>query len=106
MQQLNRHPISPLIYGVAFANSNQLADLNFALNRLRRQLGDTANFQTNSDFQAAWIQHLTNIWSLSTNGGVRIRHKDAHDTIASRGFTPEPVSDQPGRQRNQGVASV
>jgi len=28
-----RHPISPLIYGVAFASSNQLADLNFTLNR-------------------------------------------------------------------------
>lgn len=31
--QLNRHPISPLIYGVAFASSNQLSDLNFTVNR-------------------------------------------------------------------------
>lgn len=31
--QANRHAISPLIYGVAFANSNQLTDLNFTLNR-------------------------------------------------------------------------
>ncbi|HEX9045666.1 MAG TPA: glycoside hydrolase family 44 protein, partial [Verrucomicrobiae bacterium] len=31
--QLNRHAISPLIYGVAFATSNELAGLNFALNR-------------------------------------------------------------------------
>ena len=30
---LNRHPISPLIYGVAFASSNQLSDLNLPLNR-------------------------------------------------------------------------
>jgi hypothetical protein len=29
----NRHAISPLIYGVAFASSNQVADLNFTLNR-------------------------------------------------------------------------
>src|SRR5208282_835758 len=29
----NRIPISPLIYGVAFASSNQLADLNFTMNR-------------------------------------------------------------------------
>jgi len=29
----NRHPISPLIYGVAFATSNDLKDLNFTLNR-------------------------------------------------------------------------
>jgi hypothetical protein len=31
--QLNPHPISPLIYGVAFASSNQLQDLNAPLNR-------------------------------------------------------------------------
>ncbi len=28
-----RHAISPMIYGVAFANSNQLIDLNFTMNR-------------------------------------------------------------------------
>jgi hypothetical protein len=31
--QLNRHAISPQIYGTAFASSNQLADLNFTMNR-------------------------------------------------------------------------
>jgi len=31
--QLNRHSISPQIYGVAFASSNQLSDLNFTMNR-------------------------------------------------------------------------
>lgn len=31
--QSQRHPISPLIYGAAFATSNQLKDLNFTLNR-------------------------------------------------------------------------
>lgn len=30
-----------------------------------------ANFLTNSAFQQAWIKHLTNVWGLSTNGGVR-----------------------------------
>ena len=30
----NRHPICPQIYGVAFATSNQLADLNFTMNRM------------------------------------------------------------------------
>jgi hypothetical protein len=29
----NRHAISPLVYGVAFASSNQLSDLNLPLNR-------------------------------------------------------------------------
>ena len=31
--QANRHPISPLIYGVAFASTSQLSDLNAPLNR-------------------------------------------------------------------------
>lgn len=31
--QANRHTISPQIYGTAFATSNQLADLNFTMNR-------------------------------------------------------------------------
>ena len=30
-----------------------------------------ANFLTNSTFQQAFVQHLTNRWGLSTNGGVR-----------------------------------
>ncbi len=34
----NQRPISPLIYGVSFANSSQLADLNAPINR---QGGDT-----------------------------------------------------------------
>lgn len=182
--QLNRHPISPLIYGVAFATSNQLADLNFALNRSGgnsetrynwqlnthnhaadwyfESLADSpatpgaaaddfvansknggaepvltvpmigwapklgpsrghlasfsvakygaqtgtdpywsdagtgissatqssitnnptdANFQTNSDFQAAWIQHVTNLWGLSTNGGVRFYCMDNEHSL-------------------------
>jgi hypothetical protein len=31
--QLNRHPISPLIYGVAFGSASQMSDLNFTVNR-------------------------------------------------------------------------
>jgi hypothetical protein len=188
--QLNRHPISPLIYGVAFASSNQLADGNFTVNRSggnaetrynwqlnahnhgadwyfesladspstpaaaaddfvansknggsdamitismigwmpklgsgRARLAsyatnnygpqtDTdwqwfpaagngigmnatthsswliitnnpndANFATNSAFQQAYIQHLTNRWGLSTNGGVRYYLMDNEETI-------------------------
>ena len=30
-----------------------------------------ANFPTNSAYQQAFVQHLTNRWGLSTNGGVR-----------------------------------
>jgi hypothetical protein len=182
---LNRHAISPLIYGVAFASSNQLSDLNATLNRsggnaqtrynwqlnaknhaadwyfesLKEstntpgadaddlvansksagaepmmtipmigwmpKLGpnrallpsysiakygpqtghdpyyadagngvvasngalittnnpNDANFLTNSDFQKAWVQHLTNRWGFSTNGGVRYYCMDNEHTI-------------------------
>lgn len=35
-----------------------------------------ANFLTNSDFQKAFVQHLTNRWGLSTNGGVKYYFMD------------------------------
>lgn len=188
--QLNRHPIHPLIYGVAFASSTQLADLNSPLNRSggnaetrynwqlnahnrgadwyfesladssatpgaaaddfvassktagaeplltipmigwapklgsgRARLAsysiakygpqtandwqwfanagngvgtnasthtswlittnnpDDANFPTNSAFQQAWVQHLTNRWGLSTSGGVRYYLMDNEHSI-------------------------
>jgi hypothetical protein len=198
--QLNRHPISPLIYGTAFASSTQLADLNAPLNRSggngetrynwvlnahnhaadwyfeslddgsstpassadsfvsgsksagaepaltipmigwAPKLGPSrgklssysiakyglqtgndwqwmpdagtgiitnttihiitntptdANFSTNSTFQLGFLQHLTNQWKLSTNGGVRYylmdnevsiwhsTHQDVHPTGAT-----------------------
>ena len=55
-----------------------------------------ANFATNSTFQQAWLQHLTNRWGVSTNGGVRYyfmdnehsiwhsTHRDVHPNGASR----------------------
>jgi len=55
-----------------------------------------ANMPTNSAFQLAWLQHLTNRWGLSTNGGVRYyfmdnehsiwhsTHRDVHPNGASR----------------------
>src|SRR5579871_6185397 len=46
--QSNRTPISPLIYGVAFASSNQLADLNFTLNRSGGNNETTYNWQANA----------------------------------------------------------
>ena len=51
-----------------------------------------ANFLTNSVFQKAFVQHLTNHWGSSTNGGVRFysmdnepsiwfqKHQDVHPT--------------------------
>ncbi len=55
-----------------------------------------ANFLTNSAFQRAFVQSLTNRWGLSTNGGVRYyimdnehsiwhaTHRDVHPNGASR----------------------
>jgi hypothetical protein len=50
---LNRHAISPLIYGVAFASSNQLAELNSPLNRSGGNTETRYNWQLNAHNHAA-----------------------------------------------------
>lgn len=40
-----------------------------------------ANFATNTAFQQAFLQHLTNRWGLSTNGGVRYYLMDNEHSI-------------------------
>ena len=53
--QSNRHAISPLIYGVAFANASQLADLNFTLNRSGGNNETRYNWLTNChNIDADW----------------------------------------------------
>jgi hypothetical protein len=49
----NGHVISPLIYGVAFASSNQLADLNFRLNRSGGNSETRYNWELNAHNHAA-----------------------------------------------------
>ena len=51
--QLNQHPISPQIYGVAFATSNQLSDLNFTMNRSGGNEETTYNWQINAHGKGA-----------------------------------------------------
>ena len=51
--QQNRHPISPLIYGVAFASSNLLADLNLPINRSGGNAETRYNWQFNAHNGAA-----------------------------------------------------
>jgi len=51
--QANRNPISPLIYGVAFASSNELADLNFTMNRSGGNAETRYNWQLNAHNHAA-----------------------------------------------------
>ncbi len=51
----NRHAISPMIYGVAFASSNQLADLNFTMNRSGGNNETRDNWQMNAhNLDADW----------------------------------------------------
>ncbi len=45
----NRHPISPLIYGVAYGDSASLADLNAPLNRMGGNNTSRYNWQLNAD---------------------------------------------------------
>ena len=49
----NRHAISPMIYGTAFASSNQLADLNFTMNRSGGNAETRYNWQLNAHNHAA-----------------------------------------------------
>jgi glycosyl hydrolase family 44 len=51
--QANRNAISPLIYGVAFASSNQLSDLNFTMNRSGGNSETRYNWQLNAHNLAA-----------------------------------------------------
>ena len=53
--QANRHPISPLIYGVAFAGSNDLNTLNFTMNRSGGNSETRYNWQINA-------HNLANDW--------------------------------------------
>ncbi|HOP99120.1 MAG TPA: glycoside hydrolase family 44 protein [Verrucomicrobiota bacterium] len=61
-----------------------------------------AHFLTNSDFQQAWIHHLTNRWGLSTNGGVRYYCMDnehtlwnsTHRDVHSVGTTMQEIRDK------------
>ena len=49
----NRNPISPMIYGTAFATSNQLEDLNFTMNRSGGNEESTYNWQINAHGKGA-----------------------------------------------------
>ena len=71
----SRHPISPLIYGVAFATSNQLADLNSPLNRWGGNSTTRYNWQTNAE------NHASDWYFESLPGNSNIPGGDADDFI-------------------------
>lgn len=61
-----------------------------------------ANFQTNSNFQQGWIEHLTNTWGTASEGGVRFYCMDnehglwhsTHRDIHPVGTTMEEIRDR------------
>jgi hypothetical protein len=95
--QLNRHAISPLIYGVAFASSNQLADGNFVLNRSGGNSETRYNWQLNAHNRGAdwYFESLAD--SPSTPAAAaddfvansKSGHADAMITISMIGWMPK-----------------
>ena len=82
----DRHAISPYIYGVAFASSNDLADLNVPLNRSGGNATTRYNWQQNS-YQTAFDWFFQSLpYSTNTPGA------EADDFIAiSRSVNAEPM---------------
>jgi hypothetical protein len=75
--QLNRHPISPLIYGVAFASSNQLADGNFTMNR------SGGNAETRYNWQLNAHNHGADWYFESIDDGSATPAETADDFVAN-----------------------
>ncbi len=75
--QANRHPISPLIYGVAFASSNDLADLNFTVNR------SGGNSETRYNWQLNAHNHANDWYFESIDDGSATPAESADDHIAN-----------------------
>ena len=85
--------------GISSTNANQPITWNDP---------NDANFLTNSTFQQAFVQHLTNRWGMSTNGGVRYyimdnehsiwhsTHQDVHPNGAGRAEIRDKFFDYAG----------
>src|SRR5262249_14381596 len=66
----NRHPINPNIYGVAFASTTQLSDLNAPLNRSGGNATSQYNWQCNCDNRGSdwYFESLESQPGISTAG--------------------------------------
>ena len=95
--QANRHPISPLIYGTAFASSNELTELNAPLNRSGGNSETRYNWQLNAHNHAAdwYFESLAD--ATNTPGASADRHvahslaagADAMLTVPMIGWLPK-----------------
>ena len=83
--QRNRHAINPLIYGVAFASSNELADLNAPLNRSGGNAETRYNWQLNAHNRGAdwYFESIADTPGDSGGGGRRFRGQ--HEAGTSSG---------------------
>jgi hypothetical protein len=83
---LNRHAISPLIYGLAFATSNQLADLNVPLNR------SGGNSETRYNWELNAHNHAADWYFESIPDDSAVPAASADDFVAaSKGAKGEPM---------------
>lgn len=73
----NRHAISPLIYGTAFASSNQLSDLNFPMNR------SGGNAETRYNWQLNAHNHAADWYFESIDDGTATPGASADDHVAN-----------------------
>jgi hypothetical protein len=84
--QLNRHPISPLIYGVAFASTSQLSDLNAPLNR------SGGNAETRYNWQLDCHNHANDWYYISLGDGPGTPGQYADNFVtSSRSGGAEPM---------------
>lgn len=86
----NRHPINPMIYGVAFASSNELAELNAPLNRWGGNSTTRYNWHLNADNKA-------NDWYFQSIGHSSATPGAEADAFVrnSRGGGAEPMMTVP-----------
>jgi hypothetical protein len=84
--QLDAHPISPLIYGVAFASSSQLADLNATLNR------SGGNAETRYNWQIDAHNRGSDWYFISIGDGPGMPGQSADNFVSSsRSGGAEPM---------------
>ena len=84
--QANRHAINPLIYGVAFASTAQLSDLNAPLNR------SGGNSETRYNWQLDCHNHANDWYYISLSDGSGTPGEAADNFVASsRSGGAEPM---------------
>lgn len=82
----NRHAINPLIYGVAFASSNELADLNAPLNRSGGNTTTRYNWQVNA------ANHASDWYFESLEGGSAVPGADGDGFVQdTKGAGAQPM---------------